>query len=345
MTIDLLDSFPARGRPTRDGLIKMKLVHARGFSIILPDFLLINFNGEWKWFQPQFFSPCHLSFYGQQAYGQLSIDLNEELQLFVGVTKDRFVRRFRDGSQLYRCRIAGPPDIENYSTGRCSVSDDHDVLLDLFHHTLPATVELIRESGNFRASAWNIQGTRELANIGYAYFTSLPAIRSEEDLHAIAMASSGKIVLCPTNASGQQDLVVIDVYRQSTLDRTARIIVSVPAEMIATQHVYRHAPRGEPVYYEACHPAIARVGLQPGRVIRFDGGRLCSSEDELKLFNYVVLGDADTREGLVAPYDEENTASTFLIEHCLEETFFDYWLRHPNSDQIAGRSVERMVFR
>jgi len=312
---------------------------------MLPDFLLINFNGRWKWFQPHYFSPCYLSFLGDQAYGQLSIDLNEELRLFIGVTKDRFVRRFRDGSQLYRCRIAGPADLENYSTGRCSVSDDHDIWLDLFHHTLPATVDLIRESGHFRASSWNIQGTRELANIGYAYFTSLPAIRSDEDLQAIAMASNGKLVLRPTNASSRKDLVVIDVYRQSTLDRTATIIVSVPVEMIATQHVYRHAPRGEPVYYEACHPAIARVGLQPGRVIRFDGTRLFSSEGDLKLFNHVVLGDADTHEGLVSPYDEESTASTFIIEHCLEESFFDYWLSHQNSDQIDVGSIERMVFR
>lgn len=345
MTIDLIDAFPTRNRPTNDGLIKMKLVHAPGLSILLPDVLLINFNGKWKWFQPQFFSPCHLSFLGDQAYGQLSVNLNEELQLFIGITKDRLVRRFRDGSQLYRCRIAGPADLEGYSAGRCSVSDDHDILLDLFHHTLPQTVELIRQSGHFRASAWNIQGTRELCNIGYAYFTSLPAIRSDEDLQAIAMASTGKLVMRPTNASSWKDLVVIDVYRQNTLDRTATITVSVPVEMIATQHVYQHAPRGEPVYYEACHPAIARIGLQPGRVIQFDGARLCYSESDLKRLNYVILGDADTREGLIAPYDEENTASKFLIEHCPEETFFDYWLRHQNSDQTVGRSIERMVFR
>lgn len=344
MSIDLIDTFPAQGRPTIDGLIKMKLVHAMGFSIMLPDLLLVNFNGEWNWLQPRFFSACQLSFEGERAYGQLSVDLDEQLQLFVGVTKDRYVRRFRDGSQLFRCRIAGPADLEVHCTGRCSVSDDHAVLLDLFHHTLPATVELIRESGHFRASAWNIQGTRELANVGYAYFTSLPTIGSDEDLRAIAMASNGQLVLCPTNASSRQDLVVIDVYRQSTLDRTATIKVSVPAEMIATQHVYRHAPRGEPVYYEVCHPAIARVGLQPGGVIRFDGARLCSSGDELKQFDYVVLGDADTREGLIAPYDEENTASTFLIEHCPAETIFDFWQCHPNSDQVTGRFVERMVF-
>jgi len=168
-------------------------------------------------------------------------------------------------------------------------------------------------------------------------------IRSDEDLQAIAMAFSGELVLRPTNAKRWQDCVVIDVYRQSTLDRRATIKVSVPAELIAPQHVYRHAPYDASVYYEACHPAIARVGLEPGRVIRFDGAQLCASADDLKRFDYVILGEADTREGLVAPYDEENTTSTFLIERCLDETFFDFWLRHQNSDQVTGKFVERLV--
>lgn len=119
----------------------------------------------------------------------------------------------------------------------------------------------------------------------------------------------------------------------------------MPAEIIASQHIYRHAPKGQPVYFENCRPAIARVGLQPGRVIPFDGGRLCPVGDETKRFHYVVLGDADTSAGLTAPYDEENTQSTFLIERCENETFFDYWERNANSDQVTGRSVERIRFR
>lgn len=345
MIIDLMDTFPARGKPTTDGLIKMKLAHAHGFTVLLPDVLLVNFNGEWKWFQPKFFTACLMSFLDKQAYGQLGIDLDEQLRLLVGFTKDRCVRRFSDGSQLYECRIAGPVDLEDHSTGTCTVSDEHNIVLDLFHHTLPETVDLIRESGHFRASTWNIQGSRALSNVGYAYFTSLPAIRLDDDLRAIAMASDGKIELCPTNAKSRQDLVVINVYRQSTLDRRATIKVSVPAEIVASQHIYRHAPQGQPVYFESCHPAIARVGLQPNRVITFDGSRLCPVGDELKRFDYVVLGDADNPEGLAAPYDEENTQSTFLIERCNDETFFDFWERSANSDHVTGRTVELMRFR
>lgn len=342
---DLMDTFHRRGESMREGLIKMKLAHARGFTVLLPDVLLINFGGDWRWFQPQFFTACQLSFLDEQAYGQLSIDLDEQVQALVGFTKDRFVRRFDDGSQLYACRVACSADLEQCSTGTCSLSEDHDILLDLFHHTLPQTVELIRETGHFRASAWNIQGTRELSNVGFAYFTSLPTIRSDNDLQAIAMASEGKIALLPTNARSRKDLVVVDVSRQNTLDRTGTIKVSVPAEIIASQHIYRHAPHGDPVYYECCHPAIARVGLKPGRVIPFDGTHLRAVGDEFKRFDYVVLGDADTREGLIAPYDEENTESTFLIERCGEETFFDFWQRNSNSDQVTGRFVERKLFK
>lgn len=168
MTINLMDAFPAPGKPTTDGLIKLKLAHARGFTVLIPDVLLVNFNSEWKWFQPKFFTACQLNYLDAQAYGQLSIDINEQLRILVGFTQDRFIQRLSDGSQLYRCRIAGPVDLEDYSTGTCTVSDSCNVTLDLFHHTLPKAVDLIRKSGHFRASTWNIQGTRELENVGYA---------------------------------------------------------------------------------------------------------------------------------------------------------------------------------
>jgi len=34
----------------------------------------------------------------------------------------------------------------------------------------------------------------------------------------------------------------------------------------------------------------------------------------LKLFDYVVIGDATSLEGLKAPYDEENTSQIFKID-------------------------------
>lgn len=344
MLENLMDAFPARGIVI-DGLIKMKLAHTAGFSVLIPDILIAQFQGGWKWIQPKYFTACQLSFLNGQAYGQLSVEPSEDLRLLVGLTHAGFVRRFDDGSQLYRCKIDATRGLVDHCTGTCTVSDDFGISLNLFHHTLPDTVQAIRESQHFRPSAWNIQGTRELGNVGYAYFTSLPAIRSDRDLQAIAMASDGKIALLPTNATSRDEAVIIDVYRQNTMDRRASIQVKVPAEIIATQHIYRHAPSGSPVYFECCHPEIARVGLKPGYVIAFDGTRLNMEGNELKRFDYVVLGDADTREGLIAPYDEENTASTFLIERCQSQTFFEYWREHANSDQVTGRTIERLIVR
>ena len=60
----------------------------------------------------------------------------------------------------------------------------------------------------------------------------------------------------------------------------------------------------------------------------------------------IVLGDADTRVGLLAPYDEENTPAIFKIERMNgADDLFTLWKRHPNSDRFNGYAVERGAFR
>lgn len=327
-----------------EGMIKLKLIHAHGFSLILPDLLAADVGG-WKWFQPKFFTACLLSFLDGFALGRLWIDLSEEPpRLQIEFSSGQLVRTFDDGSQLYRCYISGMTDLAALATGTCSVDDNNELLLDLFHHTTTEAREAIVASGHFRGSSWNVQGTKKLENVSYAYFTSLPVIRTEDDLRRIAMASDEQISLMPTNGRSGADVVVIRVYRESTLNRQATLNVSVPASAVASQHVYRHAPRRDAVYFELCHPEIFRVGLVPGRTLQFRGGRLEPVVDDLKRFDYVVLGDADTADGLQAPYDEENTKALFVVERRIEESVFDYWKRNANTDQVSGRTFERMVF-
>jgi len=335
----MMDSFPAGGRPTYEGLIKVKLAHARGASVLLPDLIALDLGRPFC-YQPKFFTASLMSFLGEGAYAQFGLDTDTGAPLTVGFTRDQLVRHCLDGAQIYRCRVAGPENLRKFAAGTCAISDNGEVTLDLFHHTAPATVDKIKHCGYFIGSKWNIQGTRELSNVAYAYFTSLPAIRCDEDLQHIAMASSGQIHLLPTNARSLSAAIGIEVYRQSTFDRRATISVSVPAEFVAPQHVYRHSPHGEPDYFEICHPAIARVGLAPRCVIPFRDGQLISAGGELKRFDYVVLGDADTASGLTAPYNEEETESLFFIERCPSETFFDFWTRNANTDQTSGRAVE-----
>lgn len=328
---------------TTTGLIKLKLVHARGFSVLLPDLLAADIGG-WKWFQPKFFTACMMAFLDGRSVGTLWVDLAEQgPKLCVRFSSDHFVRRFDDGAQLFRCAISGPSDLASFATGTCILGDDHDVLLNLFHHTIDQARDAIRQSKQFRASPWNVQGTKKLENVGYAYFTSIPAIESDADLRRIAMASDGEIDLRPTNAS-VNDAVRIKVYRESTTNRTATLNIVVPASVIASQHVYRHAPHGDPVYFEVCHPEIFRVGLVPGAVLPIVGDSTLPAAGSLKSFDYVVLGDADTVEGLEAPYDEEHTQELFLVERCEGESIFDFWKRNANSDRRQGREFERMKF-
>jgi hypothetical protein len=54
----------------------------------------------------------------------------------------------------------------------------------------------------------------------------------------------------------------------------------------------------------------------------------------------MVLGDADTEAGLIAPFDEEETKSLLHIEACAVQSLFDFWRSHANSEQVAGRAPD-----
>ena len=341
----LMDTFPAReGETVYEGFIKLKLAHARGFSVILPDILISDLDG-WRWFQPQYFTPCLLSFVEEASYAQFSLEPGPEMRLLIGITRDRLVRAYPDGSFLYRCRICGPTSLKENATGTCSLDANRTIWLNLFHHTSADSAESIRRSGHFRGSRWNIQGNKRLTNVDYVYFTNLPAVTIREHLERIAMASDGVLRLLPTNGVAPDDIVTITVYRESTLNRRNSISVRVPADAIAPQHIWRHDPIDGPTYYEISHPAIFRVGLEPGTVLPFDGGTVNATAATLKRFDYVILGYATTPEGLVAPYDEEDTRELFKIERCEEEgDLFAFWRRHANTDQYSGRRIEGQTF-
>lgn len=118
----------------------------------------------------------------------------------------------------------------------------------------------------------------------------------------------------------------------------------MPASLVASQHVYRHAPRNAAVYYEVCNPDIYRVGLRPGRIAPFDGGTLVVPEADRKRFEYMVPGDADTPKGLIAPFDEEETRSLFHVEGCGPQTFPDFWRSHANNEQASWRPPDLLQF-
>lgn len=328
-----------------EGLLKVKLLHAQGYSLLMPDLLLVQGTEQWQWLQPKFFTACLMHFLEDFSTATLWLDPRDGgPQLTIQFSAGQFVRRFGDGSHLYRCVVTGAADMKKLAAGTCVVTDAHDVLLDLFHHTTAESKQAIEASGHFRASSWNVQGSKKLQNVGYVYFTSLPAIRDDADLQRIAMSSDAYIYLMPTNGTRRSDALPLRVYRESTTNRRSTIKISVPACAVASQHLYRHAPLSDPVYFEVCHPEIYRVGLVPGAALPIECGSVKPVSDTLKHFGYVVLGDADTHQGLKAPYDEDETEEIFIVQSCPNDSIFDFWKRNANTDQMTGRFFERQVF-
>ena len=330
------------------GFIKVKLLHRQGASVLLPELVLVGADGD-LWVQPQYFHAPLLAWDDNGGTATMWIgaldrtrQVGSGLDLKVTFGQTDLEAALDDHSELYRCEIStehSPATLAGGRTRRCAGGG---IDIALFHHTTEETLALIHESGHVRGSAWNFQGTRELVNVTYAYFTSMSQITSEADLQNMAMASNGGIPLqLDTNAGDTPDLV-LDVYRSSTRDRTATLELWIPAEAISTPHVWKH--EGHSVYYEIAHPWIHRIGLRPGQHLDFAGSAATPGAGALRRFDYAVLGDCSTVAGLEAPYDEENTAETFRVQSLQEANLFDFWAANANTDLYAP-PLNKQTFR
>lgn len=326
------------------GFIKLRLVHARGRSLLLPDQIVVRGTGTF-WLQPQWFYASMLMVDGP-GYTALHIAVanrwGSDLVVRVEVRGDDYVTSFTDRSQIYRCTIYGPPNLDRYKAGRARVRTNGGIDLRLYHHTRKATKPLILASKQIRPSAWNFQGTKELANCGYAYFTSLDRIETEIDLRRIAMSGRGHIPLrLDQSPTGAPPDVVLEVYRERAENRTGRIPLWVPAEHVSPSHIYEH--HTAVVEYEVAHPWIYRVGLEPSAAYDFIGDRAAPDQNGLKRFDYIVIGDCTTKSGLAAPYDEDVTGETFEIQDLGDRTVFQFWQEHSNQDLLGG-NIEKQEF-
>jgi hypothetical protein len=334
-----------------DGLVKLRLGHAAFGSMLLPELLFIRQAG-WRFYQPIFFGPPILGFNVEPNIhvACFSVEVGspretDPTRLIIEIRSDGLVRRYDDGAQLYRCVVKGPTRLARYASGRCRPRADNDFDILLFHITKPKAVASIRSSGELRSSRWNLQGTRELANVAYVYLTSLPSVRAEEDLRRIAMSSDGVIRFQTTSYRAHEETLELKVYRESTTGRTARLPVTSASDLLAPPHLLIHRPIGEQAYYEVMGPEIYRVGVQPGVALKYAGGTATIGAEALKRFEYVVVGDASTVEGLAAPYDEEETKEIVHVEKLdVGLDLFDFWLANQNSDQTSIRRPETRTF-
>lgn len=341
--VDALERF--------EGLVKLRLGHAAFGSMLLPELIFLNLGG-WRFYQPSFFGPPILGFNIEPSLhlSRFNVDVGgpretDPTRFIVEIRSDGLVRRYDDGAQLYRCVLEGPSRPLRYSAGRCSPRADQDFDLFLSHVTNPAAFAAIRGSGELRSSRWNLQGTRELANVAYVYLTSLPSIGSEEDLQRIAMSSNGMIRFQTTSSRSQEATLELTVYRESTTGRTARLRTTVATNLLAPPHLLIHRPLNHQAYYEVVAPEIYRVGVKPGAALAYASAMVTADPALLRRFDYVVIGDASTLDGLSAPYDEEETREVVHIEKLNAGVdLFDFWQANQNSDQVSDRIPEPRIF-
>ncbi|WP_424982069.1 hypothetical protein [Maritalea sp. S77] len=335
-----------------DGLVKLRLGHATFGSILLPELVFIK-KSKWHFFQPSFFSPpvLALNVNPEVSLARFSVDVGKPrseilTRLNIQIQSDQLVRRFDDGAQIYRCRISGKKDLRRFVSGVCKPRSDGDFDLNLRHVTNPKAFSSIVGSGKLRSSSWNLQGTSELANAAYVYLTSLPSIKSEEDLRRIAMSSSGSIQFQTTSDRAVEKTLNLKVYRESTAGRTASLVVNLASKFLSPPHMLIHRPTAEPTYYEVVGPEIYRVGVKPTKALGYAGGTVVAEPEILKIFDNLVVGDASTVEGLAAPYNEEETEQIVHIEKLDDGLdLFEYWQKHQITDQVSYRQPEPRTFK
>lgn len=341
------------------GYIKCKLIHARWGSVILPDQIYLD-NNATQWIQPLSFTPpllakvddddIRVSFY---------VDISCGNTVKIEFDHAGFVRKGDDGSEIFSCNIYGVEELPEFATGESRLNEYGVPEVALYHHTGDATKPLIEKSGHFRGSKWNIQGNKELLNVHYVYFTGLDQILTHEDLIQIAMASDGKVHMIrdgfdPPASLRQRDLhgnysadiLELEVYRESTTNRTATIKVFVNSEDLASQHLLFHQPPGKPAFYEVCKPFIYRVGLPPGDKLPIEPATGTVKAGIAKHFNHIVAGDATNVDGLRAPFDEESTESIFKIERTPDgHSLVSFWFEFCNQDHFSTKKVEPYEFK
>lgn len=337
-----LENYRHNGHKKYSGFLKCKLAHHPSYSVLVPDQIYLDSKDATYWIQPLYFTANRIVISEYSQICHVEIDISFGAVLSIEFKPEGVIKKLRDGSFLYKCKIVGPKNLNRYATGTSRLYKGTPYL-ELFHHTNKQAKDSILKSSAFRTSDSNIQGNKKLKNISYLYLSSLDKIRSEVDLHEIAMSNIASIpVRLDQNPTDIPDYY-IKVYRQNVGDRLHTISTWIRADYLAPQPVYRHEPPSPPVYYEIFSPYIQRVGVSPGSMVRISKSGLIPSNP--KSFDYMVVGTATTIAGLLAPYDEEDTQQIWKIERCEEgHEITSFWEANANRCLFDKNTVELAEF-
>ena len=341
-----------------NGYVKCKLIHSINDSLIFADQIFLPKNKtEFYWIQPLTILANLLceDKDNDVIYCMFHIDISVGNTLRIDFSNKDWICNFDDDSSLFKCIINGPKHILEYATGTGYFSNNTPYL-KLFHHTTSNCKSLILESNTLKPSKWNIQGTKSLTNIHYAYFTCLDKIEKDADLTQIAMASNGFISLLADNINippilsskdfeRYKDYILnLKIYRESTYNRTATIEFLINATLLSPKHLWKHLPKDEFVFYEICMPFIYRIGMKPNSTINLDS-IIIDKQEDMKMFGYQVVGLATEIKGLEAPFDEENTEHVFKIEPLNSNlNILNFWFENTNSDQFSNKNIDMQEF-
>ena len=327
--------------------IKCRLVHLEGNSIVLPEFIFLENNG---WIQPLFFtSPVFINVDTANHMCDFFVDIQEGQTIRVRIYSTGFIKELSDKSHLYKCEVYGPADIEKYSSGDY-FEDNGQMQLNLFHHTDDKGFDGINASKSFWSSKWNYRGNKECINYNFVYFTHIPEIKYDSDLVTVAMSAEGKIdygvdnfiltTPLPTNyrETYKDYIYTAEVYRATSKDRNGTIEVYVPIEAIDVKHLYFHT-QGMSSFYEICFPYIHRIRTNPGDTLSFGDDFTIDDKNPIVHPEYAIVGDARTKEGLAAPFEEEETKFIFKIEDSKGKTMHDFWFSNSNQDLFSTKSI------
>lgn len=320
------------------GFIKCKLMHGTVGTIIVPDliFYQIDENKRFKWIQPLAFRPNRNYYVENEAIANIMIDISAKTTVKIQFKKSDFIRKLSDYSELYECEILSSTDISEHFTGEGYFNDEYVPFIRAYHHTSQRNFVKIQECGYLKNSKWNIGGTKELKNIGYVYFTPLNELKYNSDLEQVAMSRKGFILL----SSNDGRIRKVKIYRRFVKHFQKTMAFWLDTQAIAPSHFFKRRDSIGKIFYLVASPFILRVGMEPEKVLKFEGDLIIDSS---KKADYIVLGDCDYLDGVIAPYDEENTSFIFKIEK-ESMNLFDFWKEHANTDQYTNKQVEYQQF-
>lgn len=330
------------------GMIKCRLIHTDGNSIILPDFIFYSTG----WIQPlNFTAPLISKLDEETIVTDLSIGIQNGVTIKVRYFNTGYIKSYADKSQLFECEIFGPEDLANYQSGDY-IEELDQILLKQYHHTNQKGYDGILGSKSLWSSVWNYKGNKKVENHNFVYFTHIPEIKFDSDLMTVGMAADGNLYytvdsfIPPAMMDKKQldefkDFIyTAEVYQATAGVRDKTLEFYVPVNLMDAKHIYKHTQHM--VFYEICFPYIHRIRLKPKCVLHFNAEKRIEPDSNTLTGDYLIVGDATTKEGLAAPFEEEETKFIFKIEDCGDSPLPVFWIERSNQDHFSNKEIELM---